>query len=447
MSSPRSHRRSIRLALSALLLTSVTASLDVHEGQNDEEEIYYLPRSAAIHDGFVNKPLSTCPVKPGGVQMSYTFPWTHTPSCVNILQPEGAPKTFCAYTNVNYNNGRGISFVTSPEVAASVSMETFGMAIGGMEGQIGEEMGMWEVKEAGSKGKGLFAKKNIGAIFPGESLVMQTPVLIVDKSALETESREEVERVLLTAVAQLPSKSRKMAVELSGNEDGSFEDIVKTNGIGFTWPWVDEMPKLLSVTPEIARINHACRPNTLWRFNDYTLTFEVFALKDIKPGEEITRSYGFEKRSHGRRVRSLEANFGFTCACPLCTASDEEIMASNDRLSEIKALKSVLPSDPEEADRTLEILPSLVEQLEKEDLIAELPSYEETLAYTWSMFGEEEKAKYWAGKAQKHWAIVAGKESWEQRRCGDMEQDVKGHKTWRTWKGLQEEDEESDDEE
>lgn len=40
----------------------------------------------------------------------------------------------------------------------------------------------------------------------------------------------------------------------------------------------------------IQRINHACRPNTLWRFDDYTLSFEVFALKDIKPGEEITRS-------------------------------------------------------------------------------------------------------------------------------------------------------------
>lgn len=265
MSSRRNYRRSTRLALSALLLTSVTASLNVHEAQSGEEEIYYLPRSAVIHDGFVHKPLSTCPVKPGGVQMSYTFPWTHTPSCVNIQQPEGAPKTFCAYTNVNYNNGRGISFVTSPEVAASVSMETFGMAIGGMEGQIGEEMGMWEVKDAGSKGKGLFAKKDIGAIFPGESLVVQTPVLIVDKSALEPESKEEVERVLLTAVAQLPSKSRKMAVELSGNEDGSFEDIVKTNGIGFTWPWVDEMPKLLSVTPEIAVSFHGvyqtCRTN------------------------------------------------------------------------------------------------------------------------------------------------------------------------------------------
>jgi hypothetical protein len=115
-------------------------------------------------------------------------------------------------------------------------------------------------------------------------------------------------------------------------------------------------------------------------------------------------------------------------------------MASNDRLSEIKAIKSMLPSDPTDADKALELLPSLVEQLEKEGLIADLPRYEETLAYTWSMFGVEDKAKYWAGKAREHWAIVAGKESWEQRRCGDMEQDVKSHKTWRTWKEFQKEE-------
>jgi SET domain-containing protein len=36
------------------------------------------------------------------------------------------------------------------------------------------------------------------------------------------------------------------------------------------------------------RINHACRPNTAYRFNDHTLNFDVFALKPIKPNEELT---------------------------------------------------------------------------------------------------------------------------------------------------------------
>ena len=36
------------------------------------------------------------------------------------------------------------------------------------------------------------------------------------------------------------------------NADGSFEDMVTTNGISVKWPWVDEIPELLAVIPEVA---------------------------------------------------------------------------------------------------------------------------------------------------------------------------------------------------
>jgi hypothetical protein len=110
-------------------------------------------------------------------------------------------------------------------------------------------------------------------------------------------------------------------------------------------------------------------------------------------------------------------------------------MASNDRLSEIKALKSVLPTDQADTPQLLGLLPNLIQQLEEEDLIAELPMYEEILAYTWSSFGIEDRARYWAGRAQRHWSVVAGGESWEQKRCGELERDVKAHGTWMTWEG------------
>lgn len=134
-------------------------------------------------------------------------------------------------------------------------------------------------------------------------------------------------------------------------------------------------------------------------------------------------------------MRSIKANLGFDCRCPLCTASEEEIEASNDRLSEIKALKSVLPTDHADSPQLISLLPPLIKNLEEEGLIAELPMYEEILALTWSTFGIADRAKYWAGRARKHWAIIAGKESWEQRRCGDLEDDVKSHATWMTWEG------------
>lgn len=235
----------VHLAISALVLTLAAQTTRA------QEEVYYEPRSAAIQDGLVNQPASVCPVSYDGIEASTTFPWTHNPTCVDVAQ-EDARKTFCAYTNAQYNNGRGISFVVSPEVAASVTMETFGMGIGGMEGLIGQEMGMWEVRDAGVKGKGLFAKKDIGVIFAGESVIVQTPVLFVAKDLLEASSIVETQLLLKKAAEQLLEQSRKLVQALSGNADGSIADIVETNGIGVKWSWVDDMPELLSVTPEVA---------------------------------------------------------------------------------------------------------------------------------------------------------------------------------------------------
>jgi hypothetical protein len=144
---------------------------------------------------------------------------------------------------------------------------------------------------------------------------------------------------------------------------------------------------------------------------------------------------GYETRSHGRRTRSLEANHNFKCLCSLCTANETEIEASNDRLSEIKALKSVLPTDSKDSPQLLGLLPNLIKLYDEEDLHTETPMYEEILAYTWSSFGIAHRAKYWAGRARRHWAVLSGKESWEAKRCGDLEDDVKGHATWMTWEG------------
>ncbi|CAO2655258.1 Nn.00g103220.m01.CDS01 [Neocucurbitaria sp. VM-36] len=421
--------RPIDVVLALFLFSSATKA-----------ELFYTASSSAVHDGFINTAPTTCPVAQDG-HTSNTFPWTHNPTCVKAVLSNasgeglGIHQTFCAYTNSNYNNGRGISFVVTPEVAATITSETFGLGVGGLDGQVGGEMGMWEVKESKEMGKGLFSRKDIAAIFAGESLIIKTPVLFVSKELLDTPSTSRKQLVLHKAVEQLPEETRVIVEDLAVSRDGGVEDIVLTNGITVKWPWADEIPALLAVTPEVARINHACRPNALWRFNDYTLAFDVFAIKNIKPGEEITLSYGFETRSHRRRVKSIEANLGFTCRCPLCRANDTAIEESNDRLSEIKALKSVLPSDQKDSPQLLGLLPNLISILEEEDLHTEIPMYEEILAYTWSSFGIEDRAKYWAGRARRHWAVIAGKESWEQRRCGDLENDVKAHATWMSWEG------------
>ena len=220
-------------------------------------ELFHTASSSAVQDGLINAAPTTCPVAQDGYT-SNTFPWTHNPTCVNAVLPNadveglGIHQTFCAYTNANYNNGRGISFVVTPEVAASITSETFGMGVGGLEGQVGGEMGMWEVKETKEKGKGLFARRDVAAIFAGESLIIKTPVLFVSKRLLDTPSTSRRQLVLHKAVEQLPEATRKMVENLVVSRDGGVKEIILTNGITVKWPWADEVPELLAVTPEAA---------------------------------------------------------------------------------------------------------------------------------------------------------------------------------------------------
>lgn len=241
----RQRRLPVDLLLASLLACTATA------------ELFQTASTPAVQDGIVRRAQTTCPVAQDGYT-SNTFPWTHNPTCVNAVLPNedgeglGIHRTFCTFTNSNYNNGRGISFVVTPEVAATVNSETYGLGIGGIEGQLGEEMGMWEVKQTKEKGKGLFAKKDIAAIFAGESLIVNTPVLFITKQLLETPSTARRQLVLKKAVEQLPQKTREAVEKLARNKKGGAQDIIETNGITVKWPWEDEVPQLLAVTPEVA---------------------------------------------------------------------------------------------------------------------------------------------------------------------------------------------------
>jgi hypothetical protein len=240
------------LPVLSLLLYSTSASA----------ESSYIASCPNIHDSLTNPLPSTCPVAQDGY--TYTsFPWTHNPLCADVVlatddDTSSTSQLFCTYTNAAFNNGRGISFVVSPEVAMSISFETFGMAVGGLDGEIGEAMGVWEVKETEEMGKGMFAKQDVAAIFGGESFVSKTPVVLVSKQFLDLASTAQGERMLRRAVEQLPEKTRGMLEELAKTRGGSDAvDVVLTNGIAVKWPWVDDVPVLLAVTPEVAvRASH-----------------------------------------------------------------------------------------------------------------------------------------------------------------------------------------------
>ncbi|KAF9736616.1 hypothetical protein PMIN06_003396 [Paraphaeosphaeria minitans] len=389
-----------------------------------------IGQSPQIQDGLRLRAPTTCPVVQDG-RTSTTFPWTHAPTCVPLVlaaeEHTGRRDTYCVYTNAAFNDGRGVSIVTGPESAAELASEVWetGLGRGRAEG------GMWQAREVGGKGLGLFAERPIDS---GETIIFESPVLVVSRKVLGSVSHSRRKMLLEKAVGQLPQRTRDMVMALSrrGGES-EVEDIVNVNAVGAkVWDGTSH----LIVVPEAARINHACRPNAYYRFSDASLTLTVFALAPIPPGTELTFSYGFSHLPSTSRTAALKETWGFTCTCTLCSSSStSSISASDTRLSDIAGLKASLPTALEDIPQYIALIPRLVTLLEEEGLYAELGMYEEILAYAWSAVGSEGRARAWAERAGVHWGIVAGGDSWEARRCAELAGDVKGHYTWSTWEG------------
>ena len=66
--------------------------------------------------------------------------------------------------------------------------------------------------------------------------------------------------------------------------------------------------------PIIAKINHSCKPNVKFRFNRDTGSMHLYAIRDIKKGEEIFDSY-LENKKINVHKEYLQEHYGFICNC------------------------------------------------------------------------------------------------------------------------------------
>lgn len=99
-------------------------------------------------------------------------------------------------------------------------------------------------------------------------------------------------------------------------------------------------------------INHACHPNASLEITENepedcavaTVTMKVFAVKDIREGEEITTSYLYLNGSIEHYLHDLHIYFGFHCQCHACQRTKED---ANYRMlrQDVYALKTELQSE------------------------------------------------------------------------------------------------------
>jgi hypothetical protein len=79
---------------------------------------------------------------------------------------------------------------------------------------------------------------------------------------------------------------------------------------------------------EIARLNHSCVPNAIWRFFNNIGRMTVRSVQAIQKGEEITINYPEKVLDYSQRQEALD----FECLCQSCSKKGGEREQSENRL-------------------------------------------------------------------------------------------------------------------
>ncbi|UNI17031.1 hypothetical protein JDV02_003410 [Purpureocillium takamizusanense] len=271
----------------------------------------------------------------GGSTAAPPFSWDFKPRCVTASDPED-DEPYCLYSSHSFAGGRGISIVTTPDRIESIlQMSAFAQSNSSHDLNT-QATPPFEERELPGRGRGLIANKTV---LRGDRLFAYTPVLLLDDEAYEALSEEEWIDLETAAVEQLPAATRAEFWKLYGQPLGNpVSDRINTNA--FEIETADGT--YYGVFPEIARLNHDCRPNAAYFFDQQSFTHYVHVVTTVAPGTELTITYVDPHMSRSQRRRQLSSSWGFECSCSLCTAHPSLGQESDSRLKQINALNEKL---------------------------------------------------------------------------------------------------------
>ncbi|KAF9876117.1 A/G-specific adenine glycosylase [Colletotrichum karsti] len=343
----------------------------------------------------------TCPLPFNPNTAVAWSPWTHRPVCTSSK----TTLKYCAFVKDNFRGDSGILILTSPEVAAGdfSQVEDFDpRSLDSGPLSVVPETPPFEVQEIPGKGLGAVALSKIRA---GEVIAREHPKImqIASEETFRAIDRGEALWVLEEGFVRLPVKDQVKVFELARSTGGHvLEDIIRTNTFGVTFNNVSHY----ALFPEVARINHACRPNSITRFSPRTLALEVVAYRDILPGEELSISYSPLNMDYKDRQQTL-AEWGFKCNCSLCSSPDA-VAASDANRERIQQIVSMLNQPVFQNPGLMKQLGEEMEGIiEKEKLRAQLGDFYDMFARAYVRMGE------WIASASCTAAVFG----YEQKGC------------------------------
>ncbi|GAB1312435.1 SET domain-containing protein [Madurella fahalii] len=333
-------------------------------------------------------------------------PWSIPPACLGPKKNGGSK--LCTFTTFNHWAGGGVSIITTPEVAAGVASLLHDPDIPWLENERGSPFKAdgpkpFEVKELPGKGFGVIATEFIAK---NRVLMLGLPIML-QLSESGRWGPQNVLKLLHRAANQLPSKEQEEMRYLARQGKGYIlDDIMKTNTFDVSVDGVSHS----GLYPEIARINHACKPNCFTRYSTKTLVMEVVAYKDIEPGEELSLSYTpLNILSTDRR--ELIQFWGFNCSCALCS-NDRAIEISDRQRSRIQKILEELDNPASHTPEKVSAATAEVEDLVvKEGMTGQIGDLYSIIANVYLTMGDLKMARSYGELAVKLLRWYAGFDS------------------------------------
>lgn len=340
---------------------------------------------------------------------------------------------FCLYANRGFAGGRGISLITTE--ANYLRVKAVGDLLQEYKVSFNKDISSlpFHVTQVEGKGDGIVADKRMKRTDP---IMAHTPVLLVHRSFKEDIPQSRQQALLDAAVDALPAPTAELFMDQMAHipEQHRVAAILTTNAfqvnLNLGRDVDDGSGHHYGAFPEVAKLNHDCRPNAAFYIDPTTLMHITTAVKEIMPGDEITLSYLDPFAPHEERQERAQTVWGFGCGCSQCSASDQDVADSETRLREIKWIESKL-EDSTSTEVSTGLITYLLGLYENERLYCCLAGAYALAALNFNMLGYASQAVMYAGLAIEALKVERGEGVPDIKAMEELQRGPTKHFTWK----------------
>jgi len=349
--------------------------------------------------------------------------WTEPPYCKPSLN---GSQTFCVYTNATFASGRGISIVTTPQIAEMMADFLAFTDATLLDGLNQVDNPPYFSKALPGKGIGVIANRTLQR---GHRVFAYSTVLIVHRGTLSQLDDDTRAELYHRAVDALPNKTKDLYMGLHGyvGTIDQVQDIMVTNAFQF---YFGNDVAHNGVIPETSRMNHDCRPNVAYFFDPESLTHFSHAVRTIYPGEEITVTYIDNTVSYEKRQEDLNFSWGFDCSCSLCSSPRMFVDESDKRIDMMRNISRALKNWTENSTATVDMAETLIELYKLERLESAMGDAYQQAAMTYASFGQLYPAIKYGMLSVEYLLLTDGPVDSELLAMQEFSRDPMKHWSW-----------------